>query len=52
MDQNERLFYPHKIIKTETLLNPFNDIVPRIKRSKSSNSIRVFFIGNVIAFFR
>ena len=30
VDHNERPFYPHKIIKTEILLNPFDDIVPRV----------------------
>lgn len=36
VDQNERPFYPHKIIKTEVLLNPYDDIVPReLKKDKS-----------------
>ncbi|XP_031618190.1 spliceosome-associated protein CWC27 homolog [Contarinia nasturtii] len=29
IDANERPVYPYKIIKTEILLNPFDDIVPR-----------------------
>lgn len=31
IDENERPLYPHKIIKTEILLNPFDDIIPRQK---------------------
>lgn len=34
IDANERPIYPYKIIKTEILLNPFDDIVPR-KTAKS-----------------
>lgn len=30
VDHNERPLYPHKILKAEILLNPFEDIVPRI----------------------
>lgn len=29
VDQNERPMYPQRILKTEVLLNPFDDIVPR-----------------------
>lgn len=29
IDSNERPMYPYKINKTEVLLNPFDDIVPR-----------------------
>lgn len=29
VDHNERPMYPHKILKTEILKNPFDDIVPR-----------------------
>lgn len=29
-DDNERPLYPHKVIKTEILSNPFDDIVPRM----------------------
>lgn len=29
VDHNERPIYPHKILKTEILKNPFDDIVPR-----------------------
>lgn len=29
--EDERPVYPHKIIKTEILNNPFSDIVPRMK---------------------
>lgn len=29
IDSNERPLYPYKITKTEVLLNPFDDIVPR-----------------------
>ncbi|XP_063709733.1 spliceosome-associated protein CWC27 homolog [Culicoides brevitarsis] len=35
VDQNERPMYPHKILKTVILNNPFDDIVPR-KLKKSS----------------
>lgn len=34
IDANERPVYPYKILKTEVLLNPFDDIVPR-KTTKS-----------------
>lgn len=30
-DQNEKPLYPHKIISSQVLINPFEDIVPRIK---------------------
>lgn len=30
--EDERPVYPHKIIKTEVLNNPFDDIIPRIKQ--------------------
>ncbi|XP_013398671.1 peptidyl-prolyl cis-trans isomerase CWC27 homolog [Lingula anatina] len=35
-DQNERPLYPHKILKTEILSNPYDDILPRSlpKRAK------------------
>lgn len=39
IDANERPAYPYKIIKTEVLLNPFDDIVPR-KSTKSERSER------------
>jgi len=29
IDDNERPLYPHKIIRTQILVNPFDDIVPR-----------------------
>lgn len=29
IDHTERPMYPHKILKAEILLNPFDDIVPR-----------------------
>lgn len=32
VDKNERPYYPHKIIETKILSNPFNDIVPREKK--------------------
>lgn len=36
VDQNERPMYPQRILKTEVLLNPFDDIVPReVVRSKT-----------------
>lgn len=36
VDQNERPMYPQRILKTEVLLNPFEDIVPReVLRSKT-----------------
>ena len=34
VDKNERPIYPHKIISTEVLVNPFTDIVPREKEAK------------------
>lgn len=35
VDHNERPMYPHKILKAEILLNPFDDIIPReIKREE------------------
>ncbi|KAJ6643442.1 Spliceosome-associated protein CWC27 like [Pseudolycoriella hygida] len=37
VDHNERPMYPHKILKAEILLNPFNDIVPRmVKREEKT----------------
>lgn len=36
IDQNERPMYPHKIVKTEVLLNPFDDIVPRVTKQKDN----------------
>lgn len=35
VDQNERPLYPHKIVSTEILMNPFPDIVPRVTQNKS-----------------
>lgn len=45
IDANERPLFPYKIIKTEVLLNPFDDIVPRQiigkdKKSKSSKKTK------------
>lgn len=42
IDANERPVYPYKIIKTEVLLNPFDDIVPRksTKSERDSNRKR------------
>ncbi|CAG2122495.1 unnamed protein product, partial [Medioppia subpectinata] len=37
VDQNERPLYPHKIISAEILLNPFPDIIPRIKEKKTES---------------
>jgi hypothetical protein len=34
VDQNDRPLYPPKIINTEILYNPFDDIVPRTLPSK------------------
>jgi peptidyl-prolyl cis-trans isomerase SDCCAG10 len=34
-DHSERPVYPQKIIKTKIILNPFEDIVPRVKKTKS-----------------
>ncbi|XP_053684662.1 spliceosome-associated protein CWC27 homolog [Sabethes cyaneus] len=34
--ENERPHFPHKILKTEILLNPFPDIVPRVLKEKKS----------------
>lgn len=35
VDHHERPLYPHKIIKTEILNNPFDDIVPRETKSQA-----------------
>ncbi|XP_077267504.1 spliceosome-associated protein CWC27 homolog [Temnothorax americanus] len=37
VDENDRPRYPHKILKTEVLNNPFQDIVPRIVSEKKEN---------------
>lgn len=37
VDQNERPLYPQKIIKTTVLLNPFEDIVPRVQKKDSEH---------------
>lgn len=38
VDHNERPMYPHKILKAEILLNPFDDIVPRaVKREEKKD---------------
>lgn len=36
VDHNEKPFYQQKILKTEILSNPFDDIVPRIVEKKST----------------
>lgn len=33
--EDERPVYPHKVLKTEVLNNPFSDIEPRIKKVAS-----------------
>lgn len=38
IDANERPLYPHKIIKTEVLSNPFDDIVPRVIKKKEEET--------------
>ncbi|XP_055843367.1 spliceosome-associated protein CWC27 homolog [Episyrphus balteatus] len=40
VDHTERPMYPHKIIKTEILHNPFDDIVPRTTKSDSKKEKR------------
>lgn len=35
--QNDRPQYPQKVLKTEVLSNPFQDIVPRIISEKKAN---------------
>ena len=40
VDQNERPLYPHKIISTEILMNPFPDIVPRVTQNKSDSKTK------------
>lgn len=45
IDANDRPLYPHKILKTQVLLNPFDDIVPRQivgkeKKDKSSKKVK------------
>lgn len=37
VDHNEKPLYPHRILKTEVLLNPFDDIVPRVVERKRGN---------------
>lgn len=37
VDHNEKPLYPHRILKTEVLLNPFEDIVPRVVERKRGN---------------
>ncbi len=39
VDQNERPLFPHKIISTEILLNPFTDIIPRTLKKKNEPKI-------------
>ncbi|KAL7734843.1 hypothetical protein ACLKA6_011123 [Drosophila palustris] len=38
VDHQERPMYTHRIISTEVLSNPFNDIVPRVLSKESSKS--------------
>ncbi|KPM08633.1 peptidyl-prolyl cis-trans isomerase-like protein 5 [Sarcoptes scabiei] len=38
VDRNERPLYPHKIISTEILNNPFDDIKPREEAKKSKST--------------
>lgn len=40
-DQNERPLYPHKIITTKVITNPFPDIVPRVVKKSSKDKIEV-----------
>lgn len=40
VDRNERPVYPHKILSTEVLSNPFPDIVPREKAKKKVEKTR------------
>ncbi|XP_055913512.1 spliceosome-associated protein CWC27 homolog [Eupeodes corollae] len=40
VDHNERPLYPHKIIKTEILHNPFEDIVPRTTKAEAKKEKR------------
>lgn len=37
VDCNERPLHPHKVISTEVLANPFDDIVPRARKEKSKH---------------
>lgn len=37
VDHNEKPLYPHRILKTEVLLNPFDDIQPRVVERKRSD---------------
>lgn len=60
IDANERPVYPYKIIKTEILLNPFDDIVPRKsakserdrekRRSKKEKGVKYVFESILISF--
>lgn len=38
--EDERPMYPHKIIKTEILNNPFDDIVPRVLPNKTEKKAK------------
>jgi peptidyl-prolyl cis-trans isomerase SDCCAG10 len=38
VDRNDRPIFPPKIINTEILFNPFDDIVPRILPKKNDNT--------------
>lgn len=40
IDQNERPLYPQKILKTQVLLNAFDDIVPRVTKHKDSDKAK------------
>uniref|UniRef100_A0A915HMQ8 Spliceosome-associated protein CWC27 homolog n=1 Tax=Romanomermis culicivorax TaxID=13658 RepID=A0A915HMQ8_ROMCU len=37
IDKNDRPVYPHKILRTNVVLNPFPDIVPRIQEKKKTD---------------
>ncbi|ESN96627.1 hypothetical protein HELRODRAFT_189319 [Helobdella robusta] len=37
VDKNDRPLFPHKILKTKVIVNPFDDIVPRILKSKTDD---------------
>lgn len=39
IDANERPLFPHKILKTEVLSNPFDDIVPRVIKQKKEEDV-------------
>lgn len=40
VDQNERPMNPHRVLSAEVLLNPFEDIVPRVSERKKEKKVK------------